>query len=138
MPRERGGIAAANVLKSALLKESNLMLAAEESNTVCKAAAVDALNVRFQACGTQAQALEPRVDDDRVKADGPSVRSMADGFAGVSLSSVEDLLPVLGAIHIFIRHHRVAPHCSDHVDEHESSHVFTAVWHVPASHLHHR
>lgn len=112
------------------------MLAAEEGNAVRKATGVDTLNVRLQSRGAQAQALEPRANDDGVKADRPSVRSMADGLAGVFLSSVEDLFPVLGASHVPIRYDGIASHRSDHVGEHESSHVFTAAWHVPASHLH--
>jgi hypothetical protein len=50
---------------------------------------------------------------------------MTDGFAGVSLSSVEDLLPVVRAVHVLIRHDRVASHGSDHVNKHESSPVLS-------------
>jgi hypothetical protein len=134
-PSEGFGVAKPNVLESAFLKESYLGLAAKESNAVCDAAAAHALDIRLQGRSTEAQALELGTDGNRVEADCPAVRSVANRLARVSLSAMKDLLPVLGTIHIFVRHHRVTPQSRDDVDEHEPPDIFRAIRDVPTSHF---
>lgn len=103
-PRQRLGVAQANVLEAASRKEVDLGPAAEEGNAVRHAKAVHPLDIALERRRAETEALESRADGHRVDANRPAIGPVADGLAGIDRPAVQNLHPVPGAGHVSVRH----------------------------------